>query len=229
MLKFTSDADTVGRGFSLNYKANTPSYCQSSKFLFGATGNFTDGSGAKKYNSNTDCKWYIVPTGAGSITLHFNSFETELGKDILYVKNDNSPYNTFASYSGSTFPNDFTFNVSHLMVEFISDYQNEYQGFDISYSTSGMGIGNLQTVDNLTIYPNPAHNVLHLTFNSSERQNIYYHIYSIDGKLLISDSWNGIEGKQDKTINVGSISSGVYLLELKNKDNETFRQKIIIN
>ena len=229
LLKFTSDADTVDRGFSLNYKANTPSYCQSSKFLFAASGNFTDGSGTKKYNSNTDCKWYIVPTGAGSITLHFNNFETESGKDILYVKNDNSPYNTFASYSGSTFPNDVTFNVSHLMVEFISDYENEYQGFDISYSTSGMGIGNLQTVDDLTIYPNPAHNALHLTFNSSERQDIYCHIYSIDGKLLLSDKWNGIEGKQDKTINVGSISSGVYLLELKNKDNETFRQKIIIN
>ena len=229
LLRFTSDADTVYTGFSLNYKANTPTYCSSSNFLTSATGHITDGSGAKKYNSNTDCKWYIVPNGVGSITLHFNSFETETDKDFLSIKNDDSPYNTYASYSGSTFPNDVTFNVSHLMLEFTSDYQNEYQGFDISYSSSPLGIGNLQTVDNMIIYPNPAHSVLHLTFNSSERQDIYYRIYSIEGKLLLNDEWKGIQGKQDKTINVGTISSGVYLLELKNKDNETFRQKIVVN
>ncbi len=228
LVKFTSDADTVLNGFSLNYKANTPTYC-SSKFLVANSGSFTDGSGAKKYNSNSDCKWYIVPSGAGSITLHFNNFETEANKDILYIKKTTSPYNILATYSGTTFPNSVTFNVGQILVEFVSDYQNEYQGFDISYTASGVGIGNLESLNDISIYPNPTKDILNITFNGSNKQDIVYSLYSIDGKMLLSDKWNAIEGKVNKSININSIAGGVYLLELRNQKGEAFRQKVVVN
>ncbi len=228
LLKFTSDIDTTSAGFSLNYKANTPTYC-STKFLTITTGNITDGSKIKKYNSNSDCKWYIVPSGAAAISLHFNNFETEANKDILYIKNSTAPYNTITTYSGTSFPNDVTFNVGQIMLEFVSDYENEFQGFDISYTTSGAGIGSIDAINNVIIFPNPAQDILNISFNSIIKQDLVYTIYSLDGKVLLTDKWNTTEGNINKTININKLSGGIYLLELKNQKNETIRQKIIKN
>jgi len=182
-VSFISDADTVKQGFFINYKASTPNYCSAYKVLTANSGTFTDGSESKKYNSNTYCKWNILPTTtAGSITLHFNNFSTEANKDILKVKLS-FPDTILATFSGNTIPQDFTIYAEEAILEWITDYENEFQGWEISYTSSGVGINNIAGMESMLIYPNPVEEILNISMNITKKQNIVCELYSMEISL----------------------------------------------
>ncbi|MBQ6269317.1 MAG: T9SS type A sorting domain-containing protein, partial [Bacteroidetes bacterium] len=59
----------------------------------------------------------------------------------------------------------------------------------------------------LSIYPNPASNILHI--NNDNLLGAEYEIYDISGKLIIKDINN------TKTINIETLSTGSYSLKIK--------------
>jgi len=227
-VNFTSDADTVKPGFFINYKATTPDYCATYKSLNTNSGTFSDGSNNKKYNANTYCKWLISPnTSAGSITLHFNNFSTETNKDKVSIKSV-FPEALLATFSGNTIPQDFTAYSDEIYVEWTTDYENEFQGWEISYSSSGLGISTIPGIESIMAYPNPAEDILNISLNVAEKQDIKCEIFSMDGKLIYSENWMQIQGKIKKIINTTNLQSGIYLLQLINEKMEASRQKIIL-
>jgi hypothetical protein len=227
-VSFTSDIDSIKPGFFINYNAATPNYCTGYKTLIATSGNFTDGSGNKKYNSNTYCKWLISPnTPTGSITLHFNNFSTETNNDILRIRKT-FPDTIVATFSGNTIPPNYTVNAEEIVVEWITDYQNEFDGWDISYTSSGVGINEIVGIGNVFIYPNPADKFLNILMNINENQNIHCEIYSIEGKLIYSENWYNLQGKTNEFIDLKNIQSGIYILQLSNDKKEVSRQKIIL-
>ncbi len=225
---FTSDADTIKPGFFINYKAITPDYCSNYKYLNANSGIFSDGSNSKKYNANTYCKWVISPnTPSGSITLHFNNFSTELNKDKLIVRSS-FPDAILASFSGNTIPSDFTIFAEEVNIEWITDYENEDQGWEISYTSSGVGINTLSSIENMQIYPNPAKEMINIYMNIKEKQNIQCELLTMDGKLVNRENWMFLQGKTNKIIHLNDIQSGIYILKLINNLNEVSRHKIIV-
>jgi len=228
-VNFISDNDSVKPGFFINYKANLPNYCSVFKMFTATNGTFGDGSGSKRYNANTSCKWVLSPGSANNvITLHFNSFDTELNKDILKIFGSVSTV-TLAAFSGNTIPQDFTIYYHQATIEWNTDYENEKQGWEISYTSSGLGINTIESVQNLLLYPNPAKDKLNIVMEISEKQNILCEIFSLDGRLIYSETWHELFGFYEKQINLNQINSGIYLLKLSNNKNEFFKQKIVKN
>ncbi len=224
---FTSDADTVKSGFFINYAAIIPEYCIGYKTMNATAATFGDGSNSKKYNPNTYCKWLITPnTPTESITLHFNNFNTEANKDILRIIST-FPDVVLATFSGTTIPQDFTINDEDVFIEWITDYENEMQGWDISYTSSGVGINTIEGIKNILIYPNPTQDILNITLNSTTKQNIVCELFSMEGKLIYSEKWNQLQGETHQTIHLNNIQSGIYLLQLTNDQMEVSRQKIV--
>jgi hypothetical protein len=68
------------------------------------------------------------------------------------------------------------------------------------------GVNSISSNKNITLYPNPAQNVLHTNTNS------LYKIYDILGNLCLS-------GDKSNAINIESLKSGVYFIELSSLDS----------
>ena len=90
-------------------------------------------------------------------------------------------------------------------------------GETVSYDLSGLRKAYFSTSDNddeienqhLTIYPNPATDVLKI-LNTSEYQSVT--IYSIDGKVV-----KRIEVSNEADINVSDLNTGLYIIGVGNE------------
>lgn len=88
---------------------------------------------------------------------------------------------------------------------------------DLSWTCySTMGIDE-QTLNNLSIYPNP---VKGNTITISSNETFQYKIYNILGKLITQGQ------TLNSNINVGELSSGVYIIKLSNGKKQ-FTKKLI--
>jgi hypothetical protein len=229
-VSFTSDIDTVKQGFFINYKAKVPSYCTPYNTLFATSGILSDGSAAKKYNPNTYCKWLISPNSPitiASITLHFNNIATELNKDIIKVSKI-FPDSLIAIFSGTMIPPDITVSGEEIKLEWITDSENESQGWEISYTSSGVGINTIESIKDFMLYPNPADKQLNINFHSEESQDLNCDIFSIEGKIVHHEIFTNVNGLVNKTLNINNLTSGMYFVQLSNNKKEIARQKIIV-
>jgi len=227
LVTFNSSYDTVkSDGFLINYSSNLPNYCSTFKLINTSNGTFGDGSGSYKYNPNTSCKWLIYPSNpAGSITLHFNNFDTELNDDVLVIKGASSVV-VLAKFSGNNFPQSFTVNGNQTTLEWLTNYKNEYQGWDISFTTSGVGINTYDKIQNIIVYPNPVSDLLNITLFTEIIDDLTCEIISVEGKIVYSEKFNIDNSVTKKVINTSNFSKGIYLLKLTGKKGEYYQQKI---
>lgn len=118
----TSNADTIC--------ANTSSTS--------TTGTLYDSGGSsRKYSNNENCSFLIQPSGGGSITLSFTSFEYESNYDFLYVYDGtNSSGTLLGRFSGSSRPSDVTATSGAMYIVHTSDRNVKRDGFSASWSIS---------------------------------------------------------------------------------------------
>jgi hypothetical protein len=74
----------------------------------------------------------------------------------------------------------------------------------------GAGVANMDIANNIQLYPNPAENTLNV--NAPQAVNVV--IMSIDGKKLL-------EQKNAISVNVSSLMSGMYLIQVYDESNKT--------
>ncbi len=68
---------------------------------------------------------------------------------------------------------------------------------------------------NLTVYPNPVSDKLHLTLNEKSQQEVYVAVFDINGKLLFTKELTGHENE----INMEELKVGVYILKIIAENN----------
>jgi hypothetical protein len=85
---------------------------------------------------------------------------------------------------------------------------------------NGLGIQVLSD-EVLSVYPNPANSILNINFPGGFK-NQNYSIYDVSGKLVL----NGVINQN--SINIESLTDGIYFLEL-NSDKNSDRMKFIKN
>lgn len=155
-VKFKSDVSQTAGGWAANYQAyGSQPTCGGGTILSTPTGSFNDGSGNNNYGNNQECYWFISPPCAGTVTLSFSQFNTEINYDGIIVYDGwGSNANQLAVYSGTTMPSSVTSNSGKMMVVFVSDYSTTMQGFTANYTSTGSaycsGITNLNTSDYAT-------------------------------------------------------------------------------
>lgn len=76
-------------------------------------------------------------------------------------------------------------------------------------------------------YPNPVGEKLRISLNSTKSGSVILNLYSLTGKLLISESFHYFEGSKSVDINVSHLSSGLYLLKFQSPDGYVSSHKII--
>ena len=100
-------------------------------------------------------------------------------------------------------------------------YINEGSGIPYSFLLSaiskvtfeeGTGVENIETAD-VSIYPNPTAGIIHV--HNHHAENSVYSLYSYDGRLLQSGTFNN-----DEPIDISRYAKGLYLLKI---DSLTFK------
>lgn len=113
----------------------------------------------------------------------------------------------------SVLSNTYTAGVSSINLSFLQQIAHAVVNDSLmtwnigKYNPCGVtGINSISSDKIITLYPNPAQNVLHTNINSS------YKIYDVLGTLCLS-------GDKSNNINIESLRSGVYFIELSSLDS----------
>jgi M6 family metalloprotease-like protein len=155
LVKFTSNATGTDDGWDARYTTFiSTTTCSGLTNLTANSGTFTDGSATTaNYSNNLNCSWLIQPSsGANTITVNFNRFNTQFNADQVVVydgPNNSSPI--LGTYSGFATPPSVTSTGGSVFVEFNTDANFNLQGWEISYtSTTGGGATFCNGTTNLT-------------------------------------------------------------------------------
>ncbi|XP_009067781.1 PREDICTED: enteropeptidase, partial [Acanthisitta chloris] len=109
--------------------------CDGKFMLTDSSGFFHSMNYPKPYNANIICQWIIqVPEGL-SIKLNFTSFETQQYADVLNIFEGIGQNKILrASLSGTNPATTYVFS-HEATAQFISDYSENYNGFNATYTT----------------------------------------------------------------------------------------------
>jgi len=98
---------------------------------------YDSGGPSGAYSDNEYYTFNIEPCGASSVTLNFNSFDTEAGYDFLKIYDGPDQSSTLiGSYSGNTLPSSVTAQSGKMTLLFISDISGTAPGFEATWSSN---------------------------------------------------------------------------------------------
>lgn len=223
----TDDADN-GTGFLAAFKSYYPVFCSTSTTTYTEPEGFiSDGSGLKNYNNGTICKWKIDPgAGVQDLTLVFTSFDLEEDVDFLNIYA--IPSNQIIGhYTGSTLPAALVSPTGKMMLVFTSNGYNNAQGFEANYYILNVSSDQQLFARDLAIFPNPASGYVNVKFNLEEATATEFRIFNMMGQQVFAESANLTSGFIDRTLQLGKINPGVYVLRISSPKG-TISQRLVI-
>ena len=197
---------------------------------------------AYKYNTNNAADdWFFSPCFDLEVekeyeisfyyAAQYSSFPEKL--KLLYGTENNASMSNQVVDLGEFNNTEFVKSTSVITVSSNDSY---YFGW-YCYSATDMGYAKIDSVhirqinadainivskENLQIYPNPAQDLVTISFNSDNNNN-EVSIYNISGKLLFQQTESG----KKRTIDVSFLEKGIYILQIKNKEYSINKQLII--
>jgi len=124
--------------------------------------------------------------------LHFIDFNTEPTNDkIRVIDNAANPSVVLATLSGSTIPADVTCPSGDMLVWFTSNSSIASSGWTACY-TIALSVENFSLIKELSVYPNPSDNNLHVSFSSSGGKSAILQLLNITGQLVYSENISAV-------------------------------------
>lgn len=219
---------SLGKGWKAHYISYPVNYCSGIDNHNAPSGTFTDGSGNRDYRNSSVCKYIIEPENASSITVTFNSFDTEAGSDKVKVY-DMISQTLLAEYSGTQLPTNVTIPSGKAYILFVTNGSVTAPGWELSYSSTVTDADELTIGDvNLYCSPNPADTWLRSEIRAKADENITIDLVSIDGKT--ERIYSGITTGDLIVImtDVSKYSPGLYILKYSS-ESSSGSKKIVIN
>jgi len=146
------------------------------------------------------------------------------GEDVPFNATINTDKNLVTIISDSLLEEGQTYYISFLPQ--LEDYSgNQVISSSALFSTwSSVGINDLRNLEDIKIYPNPAHNRITLESQFPDKKEI--RVYNISGALVMLQPW---EAKRTIQVDLKNILPGFYFIEVKIfKGSLLVRKKIII-
>ncbi|HOF45395.1 MAG TPA: C10 family peptidase [Bacteroidales bacterium] len=232
LVVFTSDNQNTDNGFVIYYNANLASApaCtpQTGSFLNVDEGTLSDGAG--NYRAESGCSWRVKPSasyGLTKLTFAFTKFDLKAGDfvDVFDMTGTNPVL--FKRFDINNIPSGpFTCNFLDIKVEFKTDNWQEGEGFVLKYGGT-TEIDENSGLNDLSIYPNPATNVVNVEFSTENPENITFNIVDLTGKLIYTEQVNHQGGNLKHQFAVSNLSKGFYFLRIETNTGKTIRKFIV--
>lgn len=198
------------------------SYVDPGPFAGGNSSNICFGAGG------TNSNWYeYTADGWGTVTVG-SDLDPDLPDTRLSVYTGTcDELICFASSDdeGEGFTSVVSFPVENGMTYWIEwDDRWNQDSFDW-YISMVTGIEDIEGTDaGVTVYPNPANDILNLTYTLDERAVVLYEIYNISGQMISTQSVAEGQGVVRQTLDVNSLSSGMYVLKILVDDQQVIKR-----
>lgn len=189
---------------------------------------FTDTGGESgAYSSNE----YLVKTFYPSspdekVKLTFERIGLQINLDFMYVYNgDSTDADLFegGTITGGNNPGP-SFTSTHatgaITVEFKSSPTINTYGWEAFVDCSALGVEDMSDSYGITVYPNPASNVLNISSQKSRIESVF--LTDAAGRTVLTNKISAGNG----TLNIGHLPKGVYMLTIQ-LDGKTVTKKII--
>ncbi len=225
-LYITFSSTSTGKGFKMEYSAQTPTWCISQSFNNEAEGTMTDGSANNFfYNNSTTCMFFFSHPEAKKYYIDFTSFETEPVNDKIKVY-DLVTSDLLDEFSGTEIPDPVSYETSGLMLAWTTNGSIKGQGWKFDYHVDGVGFEET-IVENLAIYPNPTTGILNIKFDAEKQGDIKVKLISVNGQVIFNKEISGVSGQYNYSFDISNQAKGIYLLSIVS-DNEKIDRKIVL-
>jgi hypothetical protein len=228
-IEFHSNADTVSEGWQFDYESLFPVYCSGITTLSAPDGNIEDGSGDKKYSSNSVCRWKILSAGGMPVTFSFTSFETYDSLDFVRIY-DLQTQEILGTFSGNQFPPQTTATSGNMMIVFMTNGSGNAQGWSGEYHTSALGVAEIDPcLTETLVYPNPSQGQFTIEKfifeNSASELNIS--VVNSNGELLYNKNFTVKTGFNTILLNMSYLSKAEYLMIIGVGEDKEVRKIVI--
>jgi hypothetical protein len=78
----------------------------------------------------------------------------------------------------------------------------------------GVSINEITSIENLNVYPNPATDVVSISYSTVGNENVSYRMTDLSGKSVIVRDLGVRNGSQIENIDLSNLVSGMYILEI---------------
>lgn len=179
--------------------------------------------------------WHIAPKGAAfvsqdvspcvDLTVEFfdqSNFVEDPGAASYYwifgdgmISFDQNPVHTF--------PNPGNYEVCLVVTEGALSYEVcRLVNVDLC-----AGLDDIASITDLSIYPNPANNVLNLNASFSQNEDIMIRIFNNQGQLVEEYNAGSLQNLQH-TFDVSNLPSGIYMMQINNGAGQSTSRSFVI-
>ncbi len=227
---FTSNNSLESDGFNASYSVK---YCSVDTSI-NTSGSVSDGSGTCDYEKSTNCRWYIIPQGAQSITLNFTEFNLasdNTGDYVKIYKNSITSGNSIATFDYANPPGGpLTIQAPVVIIRFITNATTQAGGWSLDYSSSTTGIPETTVSSNggMVVFPNPFRENAIIRFYSAGSKSVSIKLLDLSGKILLNKLYKTDHEVTEVLIReiIDEILPGCYLLKVETENNEFIRKVI---
>jgi hypothetical protein len=229
LLVLKSNNQQTANGFLIEYSTQSPVWCNGLTLLNESQGEISDGSLQFDYANNNMCKWLINPEVSAPATIYFTSFNTEPEHDKVFIY-DYEGMDLLASYSGSFSPGQMPAPVTSpsgkFFIIFATNATITGSGWEAWYAPDAVGINDLETAEELSLYPNPAGDFVNISLPSVSKGESKIAVFNLAGRLMIEEEIKAFT-ENSYTLNVGKLPPGVYVLTIQTPDHY-YRKEMLI-
>ncbi|HRY32677.1 MAG TPA: C10 family peptidase [Bacteroidales bacterium] len=227
LVELITNGSGTAPGFYLNYTTTRPVWCTGTTSLTAPAATFDDGSGSFYYNNSSVCQWLIDPGINDTLTLYFNYFSTEAGKDVLKVY-DAVSQDLLAEISGLYFtpPDPVEAPSGQMLLAFMTNHSMQANGWEVHYDV-GTGINEPQQEVVWQVSPNPAADMAELRFTLSAKENVAIAVFDVYGRMLAALPQAELAaGAHVRRIDLASLPGGLYFLRMTVAGQESTKKLI---
>ncbi|WP_339634470.1 reprolysin-like metallopeptidase [Bizionia echini] len=113
------------------------------------------------------------------------------------------------------------------VVDFFQGDTGVLNDWSIEICTTSLSTAEFESLDDLTVYPNPNNGDFNVKFNSTSNNDVIIEVLDIRGRKVFENSYRNT-GIFNQSINLDNVQSGMYLLNIS-EGNRKVTKKIIIN
>lgn len=200
----------------------TPS-CVYTNTACSGTYNDTGGS-SNPYTGNEDYITVIKPTNAISVTMNFNSFDTELNYDSLYIHNGlNTQAPLIGGYTGTVSPGVVTASSGTMTLHFKSDPLVNNNGWTANWTCfATTGINETREASSVAVFPNPTSGkftIKNSMFNASGPMVMGIEVIDILGQKIMPQTFTHESGVW--SIDISNQPNGIYFFHFGEENHIT--------
>jgi hypothetical protein len=178
------------------------------------------GAAIDNYTTGGPFLWIFDQSGTATTTLYqlYTTTGTQTGLVHDVISDIGATYGLTTGLAGGAFISNLLVPTKITLGGIVQATPNILFGYELSAPTGIEEIGN----DLFSVYPNPVSDIVTVNYKGVEK-NTTYVIYDLAGKVVLT----GTIQNENTSVNVSSIASGSYLLDIFS-NNASIGKKLII-